>query len=152
MLYLLIKWLHVFLAIVAVGANITYSVWLARAARDPQHLPFVLQGVHILDSRIANPAYILLLITGGAMAFIGGIPFSTPWVLTSLVLYVIAILAGLLGYAPVLRRQVHLAETGQIESDEYRTVARQGQQLGMGLSILVAVIVFLMVVKPPLWA
>ena len=32
MSYLLLKWLHVFSAIVAVGANVTYGIWLARAA------------------------------------------------------------------------------------------------------------------------
>jgi uncharacterized membrane protein len=152
LLYLLIKWVHVFLAIVAVGANITYSVWLARAARDPQHLPFVLRGVQILDDRIANPCYIALLITGGAMVGISGLSFTTPWVLTSLILFVIATLGGFLGYTPVLRRQIRLAEAGQIDSDEYRTAAQQGQRLGMGLGLVVAVIIFLMVVKPSLWA
>ncbi len=42
MLYLIIKWLHVLLAIVAVGTNITYGVWLARAERSPEVLPFTL--------------------------------------------------------------------------------------------------------------
>ena len=44
-LYLVIKVLHVFAAIVAVGTNITYGVWIGRAQRDPGTLPFALRGV-----------------------------------------------------------------------------------------------------------
>jgi hypothetical protein len=49
--------MHVFLAIVAVGFNISYSVWLAREARDPtEQCLYVLRGIKILDDRFANPA------------------------------------------------------------------------------------------------
>jgi uncharacterized membrane protein len=33
MLYLLIKWLHVMAAITALGSNMAYGFWLARASR-----------------------------------------------------------------------------------------------------------------------
>ena len=49
------------------GANLTYGVWLARAARESQHLAFALRGVKILDDRIANPAYGVIFLTGMAM-------------------------------------------------------------------------------------
>ncbi|HEX2172947.1 MAG TPA: DUF2269 family protein [Dehalococcoidia bacterium] len=148
MLYLILKWLHVLLAIVAIGANVTYAVWLNRAAGRPDVLPFVLRGVKILDDRIANPAYGLLLVTGLAMVFVGGLSLLTPWILGSLVLYVIAVLLGLFGYTPTLRRQIQLVEGGQGESDEYRSLALRGQVLGIALAVIVVVIVFLMVVKP----
>ncbi len=51
-----IKTLHIFFAIVAVGANITYSVWVARAAREPEHTGYALRGIKFIDDRIANPA------------------------------------------------------------------------------------------------
>ena len=60
-LYPYIKLLHVLLAIVAVGFNASYGIWLARAAREPEHLGHVLRGIKILDDRFANPAYGLLL-------------------------------------------------------------------------------------------
>ena len=59
--YEILKFLHVLLAIVAVGFNATYAVWLARAAKEPEHEAFALRGVKFLDDRIANPAYALLL-------------------------------------------------------------------------------------------
>jgi uncharacterized membrane protein len=72
-----IKFVHVLLAIVAVGFNASYGIWLARAAREPAHLGHVLRGIKMLDDRFANPAYGLLLVTGLANVFIGGIPLTT---------------------------------------------------------------------------
>ena len=148
MLYLILKWLHVLLAIAAIGANITYGVWISRAARNPEVLPFTLRGVKILDDRIANPAYGLLLVTGVAMVFVGGWSFTTPWILISLVLFVIVVLLGLFGFTPTLRRQIQLAESGSLNSPEYAAVAQRGTILGIVLAVLVVAIVFLMVVKP----
>jgi uncharacterized membrane protein len=88
MLYLLVKWLHVLAAIAAVGANITYGIWIARASRQPDALPFTLRGIKLIDDRLANPAYGLLLITGLLMVFNVGLSLTTPWLLTALVLYV----------------------------------------------------------------
>jgi uncharacterized membrane protein len=36
MLYLLLKWLHILAVIVAVGANVTYGFWIARASRQSE--------------------------------------------------------------------------------------------------------------------
>ena len=152
MAYLLIKWLHVFSAIVAVGANVTYGIWLARAGRNPEALPFTLRGIKLIDDRIANPAYGLLLVTGLAMAFVGGLSLTTPWLLTALVLYVLVALIGLLGYTPTLRRQIEALDREGHESSDYQALARRGGRIGMLLGVLVTVIIFLMVVKPGLWA
>jgi uncharacterized membrane protein len=150
--YLILKWVHVLLAIAAIGANLTYGVWLAQGRRNPQHLAFALRGVKILDDRIANPSYAMLLITGVALAFIGGLPLTTPWILSALVVYVALLLVGLAGYTPTLRRQVQLAEAGQIDSPEYAALAQRGTVLGIVLALLVVVITFFMVVKPSLWS
>jgi hypothetical protein len=53
-------------------ANASYAIWLARAAREPQHLGHVLRGVKLLDDRFANPAYGLLLVTGLLNVVVGG--------------------------------------------------------------------------------
>jgi hypothetical protein len=55
--YVLLKFIHIASAIVAVGSNITYGVWNARAGSDPSHAGFALKGVKFIDDRIANPAY-----------------------------------------------------------------------------------------------
>src|SRR5438132_13550342 len=75
--YTLLKFVHVLLAITAVGGNITYAIWNARAAAEPAHAAFALRGSAFIDRRIANPAYGLLLIPGLILVPIG------PWGLVS---------------------------------------------------------------------
>ena len=149
--YALVKWIHVLLAITAVGANITYGVWLARARKDAAVLPFVLRGIKMIDDRIANPCYVLLLVTGLVMAWMSSIPFTTPWLLTSLVLYVALAIVGFVGYTPALRRQIEALDRGGVTSVDYLTQAKRGQIYGAVLAALVTAITFLMVVKPGLW-
>ena len=151
MVFLLIKWIHILSAITAVGANITYGMWIARASREPKVLPFVLRNIHWIDSRVANPCYGLLLLTGLSMAFLLPIPLTTPWLSTALVLYVIAALLGILAYAPVVRRQIQILEAKGFDSPDYHAVAKQSTIFGILVGIDVIIIVFLMVVKPALW-
>lgn len=148
MVYLILKWLHILLAIAAIGTNLTYSVWLIRASKRPEVLPFTLRGVKILDDWIANPSYALLLVTGIGLVLIGAWPLTTTWILISLVLYVLAVVLGLVGYTPTLRRQIKLVDGGKYESQEYAALDRRGRILGIVLAVLVVAIVFLMVVKP----
>jgi len=148
---LLLKWAHVLAAITAVGANVTYNIWIARASQEPRALPFVLQNVSYIDRRLANPCYAVLLVTGLAMALTVQIPLTTPWLLISMILYVVAALLGILVYAPLARRQRQTLARDGIESPYYIAVARRGQLLGRLVLLDVLIIVFLMVVKPPLW-
>jgi uncharacterized membrane protein len=152
MLFLLLKWLHILAAIVAVGANVTYGIWITRASREPKVLPFALRGIKLIDDRLANPAFGLLLVTGLLMTFVLPLPLTTPWVLTALVLYAFVVLVGLLGYSPTLRRQIELLDREGSASNDYQALARRGTILGAVLIVLVIVIIFLMVVKPGLWA
>jgi uncharacterized membrane protein len=149
-LYSFLKFLHVLMAVVAVGFNASYGIWLSRLATAPEHAPFVLRGIKFLDDRIANPAYALLLILGLAMVWESGIPLSTFWISASLILYVALVVLAVTGYSPALRRQVALAEAGRIDSDEYRQVAKRGGIIGGILGVMVVVIIFLMVTKPTL--
>jgi uncharacterized membrane protein len=148
--YSWIKFLHVLLAIVAVGFNASYGIWLARAAREPQHELHVLRGIKILDDRFANPAYGLLLVTGIWMVAISFWQITTFWILSGLILYAVVILLGIGLYTPTLRRQIRVLETEGPQSEEYRWLARRGTLVGVALAILVVIIVALMVLKPTL--
>lgn len=152
MLFSILKWIHVLSAIIAVGANATYGIWLARASRSVDVLPFTLRTIKLIDDRLANPAYGLQLITGLAMAFILPLPLTTPWLLMALILYAMLVLIGLGGYTPTLRRQIQLLGSEGAQSPNYQALARRGTILGIVLAILAIAIVFLMVVKPGLWA
>ena len=152
MLFSILKWIHVLAAIIAVGANATYGIWLARASRSSEVLPFTLRTIKLIDDRLANPAYGLQLLTGLAMAFILPVPLTTPWLLTALVLYAILVLVGLGGYTPTLRRQIQVLDKEGFRSPNYQALSRRGTLIGIVLAILAIAIVFLMVVKPGLWA
>lgn len=152
MVFSLTKWVHVLSAIVALGANVTYGIWLGRAARKPEVLPFTLKTIKVLDDRVANPAYALLLITGLAMVWLARFQLATPWILTSLVLYVGLLLLGLLGYTPTLKRQIELIEREGPASQAFQDMSRRATVQGAILGVLAVAIVFMMVVKPALWA
>ena len=147
-MYLGLKLLHILLVIVAVGFNLSYGIWLARAAREPEHLGHVLRGVKTLDDRFANPAYGLILVTGLAMTFVAGIPLTTFWIAAALVVYVVLVLMGVLLYSPTLRKQIAMYEAHGAQSTEYQAVARRGQIIGIAFAIPVLIILYLMVSKP----
>ena len=151
MVYLILKWLHILAAITAVGSNITYGVWLARASRQPEEMPFTLGTIRRIDNRMANPAYGVLLITGLLMVFTVKMPLTTPWLLTALVLYFTLAIAGAFLYTPALKRQSELVETKGFASQEYQAAARRSTVIGISVILLAVIIVFLMVVKPSLW-
>lgn len=149
-LYEFLKFVHVLLAIVAVGFNASYGIWIARAAKEPEHELHVLRGIKFLDDRIANPAYGLLLVVGLALVVVGDWDITTFWILTSLILYVITTVVAMALYSPALRRQISLLEAGRGKSDEYAALSKKAGMLGGILALLVVSIVFLMVTKPTL--
>ena len=143
-----LKFVHVLLAIVAVGFNASYGIWLARAANAPQATQsHVLRTIKFLDDRIANPAYGLLLVTGVWMIFSAGIPVRL-WIALSIGLWLVLVVVGLGVYTPTLRDQIRVLESEGPGSQEYQRLSSRGRTLGIVLGIIVVVIVFLMVTKP----
>ncbi|TAM68977.1 MAG: DUF2269 family protein [Chloroflexota bacterium] len=144
---ILLKLVHVLAAIVAVGANVTYGFWLRLAGRDRERLTFTISSIHWLDMRLANPAYGLLLITGVLMVAGGLYSFQTGWIAVSSVLYVLAVVIGIVLYAPAIRRQLAEARADP-NSAAYDAAAARSNQLGIVTLVIVVVIVILMVTKP----
>jgi len=145
-----VKFLHILMAIIAVGFNLSYGIWLSRAARKGQHALHVLKGIKILDDRFANPAYGLLLVTGIIMILISPFELATFWILAALGIYVVLVVMGTAAYTPTLRRQIAVMETEGPGSAAYQRLAARSRTLGIVLGVLVLVIVFLMVTKPTL--
>jgi uncharacterized membrane protein len=147
-LYVLLKFLHVLLAIIAVGFNASYPIWLSRARREPEHALYALKGIKTMDDRFANPAYALLLVFGLGLTFTGGYSLGTPWISAALALYVLLIVGGLFFYSPTLKRQISVLEASGPNSPEFNRLSQRGTIVGGLLSLDVVIIVFLMVVKP----
>lgn len=148
--YILAKFVHVTLAIIAVGFNLSYSIWIARSARDPEHIGFVMRTIRWVDARVANPAYGLLLLSGLFMAYAAGYPLTTLWIAAALVLYASAVIIGIAIIAPNFRAQIRALETQGPGSDAFRRAAARGRTYGLLVSLVVVAIVFLMVTKPTL--
>lgn len=143
-----LKWLHILSAIVAVGANVTYLVWMRAAEKDKSATAFALKGIARLE-KLANPAYGLLFLSGIAMLFVGSIPWTTPWVLSGIILFVVIAALGGAGYSPALRKQTQLAD--KPDSAEYRAAEERANRIGIAIILLASVVEFLMTVKPALW-
>jgi len=149
-IYTITKFLHVVLAIIAVGFNASYGIWIVRSARDPEHIGFAMRTIKFLDDRFANPAYGLLLLTGLFMVFNAGYPLTTFWIAAAIVLYVIVLVLAFTVISPNFRAQLRALETDGPQSDTFRAAAARGRTFGILISVLVLAIVFLMVVKPTL--
>jgi uncharacterized membrane protein len=146
--YLVLKFIHILSAIVAVGANITYGIWTVRGQRDPANTGFALKGIQFLDNRVANPAYGLLLLTGLIMVFAGSLRFTQFWILAALVLFAALVVVGIFVYTPALRDQVKLADAGDTSSADFMRLARRAQIAGPATGLIVLLILVMMVFKP----
>jgi uncharacterized membrane protein len=149
-LYTITKFFHVLFAIVAFGWNASYGFWLARAAREPQATQlFTLRTIKLMDDRVANPLYGLLLLSGLFMAYTAGYPLlTTRWIAGALVLYVIAIVMAFTLISPNFRTALRALESEGAESPVYKKAMARGRMLGGAIGVVVLAIVFLMVTKP----
>jgi uncharacterized membrane protein len=146
--YLWLKLVHVLAAITAVGANITYFLWFLSVRRSTEHAAFVLSSLRRLDSRVANPAYIALPVTGVLMVLDAELGFSTFWIAAGIALYIImGVFAGIF-FSPALGRQVKLAEGGPVDEDAYQQAARRTIVTGIITMVIIAAILYMMVMKP----
>jgi uncharacterized membrane protein len=145
-----IKYIHILAAIVAVGMNISYAIWLIRAQRDPAHTAFTLKGIKFIDDRIANPAYGVVLLSGLFLVFRLGYPLTTLWIDIAVILFVVLVVLAATQYTPTLRNQVKLAEAGDTTSGDFTKLAKRGQTIGQILAAIVLVILAMMVFKPHL--
>ena len=148
--YELLRFIHVLFAVTAVGTTVTYSVWLAHAAQEPEHLDYALRGIALLDGRIATPSFLMLLV-GVALVLHGPVPWQASWLVTATVLYAVATFVGAVWYAPLLRAQVAALRLTGLASDEYRALEQRMKATGSAMLIAVLAVLYLMITKPQLW-
>jgi Predicted integral membrane protein (DUF2269) len=145
--YLLLKYLHVLLAITALGSNITYAVWKGLLAREPAHALFALKGIAFIDNRVANPAYGGLLITGLVLLAVGQWGFG-GWVIAALILFALLIVVAVGFYSRVVRQQIEVLDKEGLSSAAYKRLDSQAMTYGIISLVIALAIVFMMVVKP----
>jgi len=146
--YHALVFVHVLSAIVAVGANLTYAVWGLRAGTSRDQLLFALNGIRFIDNRIANPAYAVLLLTGGALVHFSGRSFAQPWIIAALVLFIIVGAVAGAGYSPALKSAVKALEEKGPSDPAYAAANNRRTAFSIATTVLVLVIVGLMVFRP----
>ncbi len=146
-LYLVVKFVHVLVAIVAVGSSAGSSLWLRLAMRSPAHLPFALRSAKFLDEVLTRPGLIVLLVTGLWMA-------ASRWTLApfwiraaiGLLVLVLVLLYAVVG--PLMRRLIRVADSEGLGSKSWARLERLFELTGGGSGLIIIVIVWLMVTKP----
>jgi uncharacterized membrane protein len=144
--YLLTKFAHILIAIVALGTSAGLGFVLEFYGSHPVHGAFVLRAIARLVALLVLPGYALMLATGLWMVDLSW-KLTAHWILDALVLWSAGLL--LLGiFLAVLRRQIRLFETEGPGSRAYRRAALAGRALGAGTGLVVVAILYLMVFKP----
>lgn len=152
MLYLSLKYIHVIAAIFLFGFGMGSYLYLIAASRtaNPQVIAHVARMVVRFDTWITTPAGFIQIVTGYLLVKLAGLPLTTEWVLTSLIIF---LCVGSL-WLPVLVLQKRLqmmalsaVETGVGLAEEYRSVYRKWFWMGVLGFLGMFVIVMIMVTK-----
>jgi uncharacterized membrane protein len=155
-LALALKLLHVLGAAVlfGTGLGIAFFMWMAHKSRDPGAIAQTAGVVVIADALFTASAVIAQPLTGGLLAWLRGYSLAEPWIMTSLVLY---LLVGLC-WLPVVAIQIKLrdlARAAMAQEEElsarYHKLFRVWFALGWPAFIGVIAIFALMIWKPRLW-
>lgn len=144
--YLLLKFLHILIAILALGTSAGLGIALEFYGRQPVHGSFLLRVIRRMVAFFVLPGYVLTLLTGLWMVSISW-SLTTRWVQEALAGWAVGI-AVLAGFLVVLGRQLRMLETEGPGTRSYQRVSLVGRALGAGLGLVVVFILYLMVFKP----
>lgn len=151
--YLLLKTVHILSSVLLVGTGFgsAFYLYFTNRSRQFQAQVVVARLVVLADWCFTTPTIILQPITGIAMIHLAGWPLSTPWVMWSFALY---LLAGAC-WLPVVWLQIRmkaLLEQTQANCTElpalYWRYAKIWEWLGYPAFIAMVGVYFLMVNKP----
>ena len=105
-------WLHISAAVVGLGATFAEALLFQVALKmDPRNMPFVHRAQRAINQRLANPALLIILITGIYQVADGNWSMGDAWI--SATFAIVIVLGGLLGayFIPTDKRlEVQAAE------------------------------------------
>ena len=146
--------LHVFGAILAFGPTYAFPIIGAMGGKEPQHANFATRVSDAISKQRVIPLAIFQGITGVGLIMVTGINLlATPWLLIGIVLYLITISYNLFIGAPTVKKVIDMTSTpppagASGPPPELLALIRRIQLGGIFSAIMIALIVFLMVVKP----
>ena len=152
MIYLSLKTIHLMSMVVLFGTGLgsAWYKWMSDRSGNVVHIAATNRQVVLADWLFTTPTILIQPLTGVGMLLLLDIPYTTPWVMASLLLY---ILAGAC-WIPVVWLQIRMQKlseqanlTGCALPEQYWRYARYWFWLGVPAFISMVLIVLLMVYK-----
>lgn len=151
--YLIAKWLHVLSSTLLFGTGIgsAYYMFFASRTRDARAVAVVVRHVVIADWLFTATTIVFQPLSGLYMAHLAQLPLTTPWILWSFMLYVVAGACWL----PVVRLQIRMRAiaqeavrlNGPLPAGYFRLL-RWWTALGVPAFVALVIVFWLMVFKP----
>jgi len=152
MMYLSLKSLHLLSMVVLFGTGLgsAWYKWMSDRSGNVEHIAATNRQVVLADWLFTTPTILIQPLTGVAMMLLLDIPYTTPWITASMLLY------GLAGacWIPVVWLQIRMRKiseqaklTGCSLPEKYWRYARYWFWLGVPAFISMVLIVLLMVYK-----
>lgn len=156
-IYLVVKWIHVLSSVVLVGTGFgtAFYLFFANRSGNLQAQAVVARLVVRADWWFTMPAALIQPASGLLLAHLAGWSLTTPWLVLSIVLFVVT---GLL-WLPVVWLQMRMAAMASAAADgsgvlpeAYWRHARWWEALGYPAFVAMLAVFYLMVAKPGSWA
>lgn len=153
MTYLIVKWAHILSATLLFGTGLgtAFYMFCVNRSRDVRAIAVVSRYVVLADWLFTTPTVIIQPITGAYLAFAGGVPVMSGWVLVALALYCFIGACWL----PVVWLQIKMRDMARdavAKREElpprYWQFERWWSALGIPAFLGMLVIYYLMVFKP----
>lgn len=150
--YLIVKWLHILSSTLLFGTGLgsAFYMFFTNRTRNVAAMAIVTRKVVAADFLFTTPTAILQPLTGFWLVQLAGFPLTAPWILWSVVLYVIAGACWL----PVVWIQIRMAQLAEAAAAANRPVSADYWRLhaiwvSLGVPAFIAFIgiFYLMVVK-----
>ena len=150
-----VLFLHVFGAILAFGPTYAFRIIGVKGGAEPQHANFASRVTEAIGTGQVYPLAILQGVTGVLLLLLTKVDLlATPWLLLGIGLYLVALVYALTIQRNALHEVIELTSAPPPPDappgppPALLAAVKKVQRGGMFLGVLVAVIVFLMVVKP----
>lgn len=147
-MYLALKTLHIIGVVLFLGNITTGIFWKLAADRsgDVRAIAQAIEGILQADRWFTQPGATLILLSGLALTWVGGYPFSTFWIWGGLALFVLSAVIFKLAVEPAQRRM--LAAIRSDDHETYQAESRRWMWSGTLATLAPYGALVLMVMKP----
>lgn len=151
--YLVVKWVHVVSSTILFGTGIGSAFYMLMASlkRDPRVVHATVRHVVLADWMFTTPSVIVQPLTGFWLVHLAGFPWTSRWIVWSIVLYFVAGACWL----PVVWMQIRMRDMARVAVEEgtplperYFRYLKVWVALGIPAFFALVVVFYLMVAKP----